>query len=75
MEKAVDVNEQLIRLAGKTEKSEKVIAQQDLWLKKVTEMNEKVKHEAHSYKMSLCIWMEIIKNANKFILPIKRIYS
>ena len=53
LEKAVDVNEQLIRLAGKTENPEKVIAQQDLWLKKVTEMNDKVMHEAQSYKMSL----------------------
>ena len=53
LEKAVDVNEQLIRLAGKTENPEKIIAQQDLWLKKVTEMNDKVMHEAHKYKMSL----------------------
>ena len=53
LEKAVDVNEQLIRLAGKTENPEKIIAQQDLWLKKVTEMNDKVMHEAQSYKMSL----------------------
>ena len=53
LEKAVDVNEQLIRLAGKTENPEKIIAQQDLWLKKVTEMNNKVMHEAQSYKMSL----------------------
>ena len=37
--KAVDVNEQLIRLAGKTENPEKIIAQQDLGLNKVTEMN------------------------------------
>ena len=42
-----------IRLAGKTENPEKIIAQQDLWLKKVTEMNDKVMHEAQSYKMSL----------------------
>ena len=53
LEKAVDVNEQLIRLAGKTENPEKIIAQQDLWLKKVNEMNDKVMHEAQSYKMSL----------------------
>ena len=53
LEKAVDVNEQLIRLAGKTENPQKIIAQQDLWLKKVTEMNDKVMHEAQSYKMSL----------------------
>ena len=53
LEKAVDVNEHLIRLAGKTENPEKIIAQQDLWLKKVTEMNDKVMHEAQSYKMSL----------------------
>ena len=53
MEKAIDVNEQLIRLAGKTENPEKIIAQQDLWLRKVTEMNDKVMHEAQSYKMSL----------------------
>ena len=53
LEKAVDVNEQLIRLAGKMENPEKIIAQQDLWLKKVTEMNDKVMHEAQSYKMSL----------------------
>ena len=53
MEKAVDVNEQLVRLVGKTENPEKIIAQQDLWLKKVTEMNNKVMHEAQSYKMSL----------------------
>ena len=46
-------NEQLIRLAGKTENPENIIAQQDLWLKKVTEMNDKVMHEAQSYKMSL----------------------
>ena len=53
LEKAVDVNEQLIRLAKKTEKPEKNIAQQDLWLEKVTEINDKVMHEAQSYKMSL----------------------
>ena len=53
LEKAVDVNEQLIRLAGKTENPEKFIAQQDLWLKKVTKMNDKVMHEAQSFKMSL----------------------
>ena len=53
LEKAVDVNEQLIRLAGKTENPEKIIAQQDLWLKKVTEMNDKLMHGAQSYKMSL----------------------
>ena len=53
LEKAVDVNEQLIRLAGKTENPEKIVAQLDLWLKKVTEMNDKVIHEAQSYKMSL----------------------
>ena len=53
LEKAVDVNEQLIRLAGKTENPEKTIAQQDLWLMKVTEMKDKVMHEAQSYKMSL----------------------
>ena len=53
MEKAVDVNEQLIKLAGKTEKPRKTVAQQDLWLKKVTEMYDKVMHEAQSYKMSL----------------------
>ena len=53
LEKAVDVNEQLIRLAGKTDNREKTIAQQDLWLMKVTEMNDKVMHEAQSYKMSL----------------------
>ena len=53
LEKAVDVNEQLIRLAGKTENPEKIIAQQDLWLKKVTEMNNKVMHEAQIYKMIL----------------------
>ena len=53
LKKAVDVNEQLIRLAGKTENPEKIIAQQDLWLKKVTEKNDKVMHEAQSYKMSL----------------------
>ena len=53
LEKAVDANEQLIRLAGKTENPENIIAQQDLWLKKVTEMNDKVMHEAQSYKMSL----------------------
>ena len=52
-EKAVDVNEQLIKLEGKTENPEKIIAQQDLWLMKVTEMNKKVMHEAQSYKMSL----------------------
>ena len=75
MEKAVDVNEQLIRLARKTENPEKFIAQQDLWLKKVTEMNDKVMHEAQSYKMSLRNWIEIIKNADKFNLPIIQIYS
>ena len=48
LEKAVDVNEQLIRLAGKTENPEKIIAQQDLWLKKVSELNNKVMHEAQS---------------------------
>ena len=53
LEKAVDVNEQFIRLAGKTEYPEKIIAQQDLKLKKVTEMNDKVMHEAQSYLMSL----------------------
>ena len=53
LEKAVDVNEQIIRLAGKTENPEKIIAQEDLWLKKVTEMNDKIMHEAQSYKMSL----------------------
>ena len=53
LEKNVDVNEQLIRLAGKTENPEKIITQQDLWLRKVTEMNNKVMHEAQSYKMSL----------------------
>ena len=52
-EKAVDVNEQLIMLEGKTENPEKIIAHQGLWLKKVTEMNNKVMHEAQSYKMSL----------------------
>ena len=30
-----------------------MFAQQDLWLKKVTEMFDKVIHEAQSYKMSL----------------------
>ena len=49
----VEVNEQLIRLVGKTENPEKIIAQQDLWHKKVTEMNDKTMHEAQSYKMSL----------------------
>ena len=34
LEKAVDVNEQLIRLAAKTENPEKIIAQQDLCLRK-----------------------------------------
>ena len=34
LEKAVDVNEQLVKLLGKTETPEVVIAQQDLWLKK-----------------------------------------
>ena len=53
LEKAVDVNEQLIKLAGKTENPEKIITQQDLWLKKVTEMKDKVMHEALSYKMRL----------------------
>ena len=53
MEKAVDVNEHLIRLAGKTHNPKKYIPQQDLWLKKVFEMNAKVMHEAQSYKMSL----------------------
>ena len=53
LEKAVEVNEQLIRLAGKTENPEKIIAQQDLWHKKVTEKNDKTMHEAQSYKMSL----------------------
>ena len=53
LEKAVDVNEQIIRLAVKTENPEKVNAHQDLWLKKVTEMNNKVMHDAQSYKMSL----------------------
>ena len=53
LEKAVDINEQLIRLAGKTENPEKIIAQQDLWLKKVAEMNNKLMHEAQSWKMSL----------------------
>ena len=53
LEKAVDINEQLIRLAGKTENPEKIIAQQDLWLMKVTEMNNKVMHEAQSYKISI----------------------
>ena len=52
LEKADDVNEQLIRLAGKTENPEKIIAQQDLWLKKATELNDKVMHEAQSYKVS-----------------------
>ena len=50
------MNEQLIRLAEKTENAEKIITQQDpqdLWLKKVTEMNDKVMYEAQSYKMSL----------------------
>ena len=45
LEKIVDVNEQIIELAGKTENPEKIITQQDLWLKKVTEMNDKVMHE------------------------------
>ena len=40
LEKSVDVNEQLIRLTGKSENPEKKFAQQDLWLKKVTKMNE-----------------------------------
>ena len=53
LEKAIDVNEQLFRLAEKTENPEKTIAQQDLWLKKVSEMNDKVMQEAQSYKMSL----------------------
>ena len=53
LEKAVDFNEQLIRLAGKMENPEKIIAQQDFWLEKVTEMNDEVIHEAQSYKMSL----------------------
>ena len=53
LEKAVDVKEQLIRLAGRTENPEKVIAHQDFWLRKVTEMNDKVMHEAQSYKMNL----------------------
>ena len=53
LEKAIDVNEKLIRLAGKTENLEKIIAQQDIWLKKITEMNDKVMNEAQSYKMSL----------------------
>ena len=52
LEKVVDVNKQLIRLAGKRENPEKFFAQQDLWLKKITEMNDKVMHEAQSYKMS-----------------------
>ena len=38
-------------------------------------MNDKVMHEAQSYKMSLRNWIEIIKNADKFNLPINRIYS
>ena len=53
LEKSVDVNEQLIRLAGTTENPEKLITQQYLWLKKVTEINDKVMREAQSYKMSL----------------------
>ena len=53
LEKAFDVIEQLIRLAGKTENPEKIVVQQDLWLKKVTVMKDKVMHEAQSYKMSL----------------------
>ena len=53
LEKSVDVNEQLITLTGKTENPEKMITQQDLRLKKKTEMNNKVMHEAHNYKMSL----------------------
>ena len=53
MKKAVEVNEQLIRLVGKTENPDKIIAQQDLWLKKVTKVNDKVLHETQSYKMSL----------------------
>ena len=53
LEKAVDVNEQLIKLIGKTENPEKIIAEQDLRLKKLTEMNSKVMHEAQNYKMSL----------------------
>ena len=50
LEKSVDVNEKLIRLAGNTEKPKKVIAQQDLWLKKVTKKNDKVMHEAQNDK-------------------------
>ena len=46
LEKAADVNEQLIRLTGKTKNPEKIIAQQDLWLMKVTEMNDKVMHSS-----------------------------
>ena len=48
LEKAVDVNAQLIKLAGKTENPEKVIAQQEHWLKKVTKMNDKEMREAQS---------------------------
>ena len=38
--KAVDVNEQLIRFAEKPENPKKNLDQQDLWLKKVTVMND-----------------------------------
>ena len=53
LEKTVDVNEQIIELQGKTENPEKIIDQQNLWLEKVTELNDKVMHEAQSYKMCL----------------------
>ena len=49
----LDVNEQLIKLAGKMEIAEKVKAQQDLWLVKLIEMNDKIMNEVQSYKMSL----------------------
>ena len=55
LEKAVEVNEQSIKLAGKTEQPEKIIAQQELLLRKITEINDKVLHEAQSYKWSLFV--------------------
>ena len=48
----LDVNEQLIKLAGKMEIAEKVKAQQNLW-QKLIEMNDKIMNEVQSYKMSL----------------------
>ena len=54
MEKAFDLNEQLINSLGKKPRK-KILNSKSLAyeLKNVTEMNDKVMHEAQSYKMSL----------------------